>query len=139
MPMEWEKPKESVVAQLTAARFPDGETVTGAVRTAWVTDSGHAVTSWTDYPRVWDYYRREGRQWVLIESYTTAAGARAVAEEYVIESSRAPVDAKFPLVVQARWKPETRPISVGCSSPKIAEDISSIFDRLGCTVEILAA
>ena len=136
--MTWTKTplRDPLVALLTAARFPDGD-ATGEIRSILVAD-GHAIATWTDYPRHFDWWRQEDSGWTLIDSYTTATGAKAVAEEWVLaqELTQAAPPAAGMTVVTAQWGPATRPMVVPCSSPKIAEEIAGIFRRMECPVDV---
>ncbi|ACH62193.1 hypothetical protein MYRNA_226 [Mycobacterium phage Myrna] len=110
------------------------------IRTLVVAEVDHAVVTWAERPRVWQYWYQEHEVWHHGGDFPSAAKAKAKGEErkaeHVVVAEARTFDPDSTVAVEANWQNPysgSKPIKVLCSSPKTAEDIAVIFKRLGCS------
>jgi hypothetical protein len=99
----------------------------------------HAIITWVDKRRLWEYWHREPTtDWKLLKGADNAADAKVAAEhkeeelEAVETVRRMPVGAK--VVITSEWKfpyHGSKPITVRCGSSKTAAEITGMLKRLG--------
>lgn len=102
----------------------------------------HAIITWTNRPRSWEYWRRHAGAWEKASSATSAAEAKDKAsqheaEQAVLDEVRA-LPTGTALTVTAEWLAPyhgSKPLKLACSSAGTAEVIAGIFKRMGCRVD----
>ena len=140
--MQWKKQvADSPAAQEILAH---AKAKSNTLRTLVVADVDHAIVTWVNKRRVWEYWQQDPgtTDWSLVGAYPSAAAAKVVAQARATESVAAPVvplaeDA--PVILTAEWvEPYSgpRPLIVRCSSPKIGEEIATVFRHLGCIASL---
>ena len=115
------------------------------LKTLWVS-AAYAVLNHTD-DQVWQLWYQDARQgWLLVDWCRTRREAQAVADanpipkELVIHGT----DARDSMItVRAGWPdpqypdlpPKVYTMKVGCATPYTAEQITAVFERIGCLTE----
>lgn len=138
--MEWKRQtKDSVIAEEIASY--DDQVGLNKVRSLITSLDTHAVITWTNRPRVWEYWRRHAGAWEKVKSCPNAAEAKHLAqqaedEQAVLEEVRS-LPSGAALKVVAEWRAPytgTAPIELPCQTSGTAEAMAGIFKRLGCNV-----
>ena len=111
-----------------------------SIRTIVVAEVDHAVVTWKERPRVWQYWYQEHESWHHGGDFPSAAKAKAKGEErkseHLAVAEARSFDPDTAVTVSATWQNPyhgSEPVKVLCSSPKTAEDIAVVFKRLGCS------
>ena len=111
-------------------------------RTIVVAEVDHAIVTWRNQRRTWEYWHQEDGGWRKVGSYQSAARAKAKAVEFKAERLQAEHIRSMgdvAVMVIAEWMNPfhgAKPIEVMCSTPGVAEDVAGVFNKIGCSTAL---